>query len=119
MPIIDVEVVGPIERKDLARLLANSAGEILESAVANTWVKLRSLSTKHYAENADLPPKMRPVFVSILLGRSYEESELAGIAIEMAASFSNILDRPKESIHILFEPNALGRIAFGGKLITK
>jgi phenylpyruvate tautomerase PptA (4-oxalocrotonate tautomerase family) len=39
------------------------------------------------------------------------------MAAELSEALSTILDRPKENIHILFEPPGAGRIAFGGELL--
>ncbi|MEK6706435.1 MAG: hypothetical protein AABZ06_11675 [Bdellovibrionota bacterium] len=117
MPILDVEVVCEITRNNIARRLADAAANVFESRPGSTWVKLRSLPRDNYAENGDLPMEAQPVFVSVLLGRRYEAKEYAKAATKIAEAFSKILNRPTENIHILFEPTAMGRMAFGGKLL--
>jgi phenylpyruvate tautomerase PptA (4-oxalocrotonate tautomerase family) len=118
MPILNFEIVGDVNKNELARSLADAAGKVLETKPGNTWVKLHFLPREHYAENGDLAEEVQPVFVSVLLGRCYDSKEHARAALEMTEAFATILNRPKENIHILFEPNAMGRIAFGGKLLT-
>ncbi|MGZ3697276.1 MAG: tautomerase family protein [Bdellovibrionota bacterium] len=116
MPILDVEIVGASDAEGLARRLADAAGIVLGSAAGGTWVKLRFLPRENYAENGDLPARVQPVFVSVLLGRCFEGEVQSRLALKLAEEFSKILDRPRENIHLLFEPSAAGRIAFGGKL---
>ena len=121
MPILDVEiVVGPEESlpDGLARQLADIAGAILESRPGGTWVKLRTLSREQYAENGDLSEDIRPVFVSVLMSKRPNEETIKQQAQQLAEAFAQICQRPKENIHILYEANAAGRIAFGGELVT-
>lgn len=119
MPILRVEMVGVSGRADLAQELANAAGQILDSEPGGTWIKLHYLPEAQYAENGGKDPSIKPVLVSVLMGRCSEGSELRRIAETLADKFSTVLSRPKENIHILFEPSAVGRIAFGGRLVEK
>ncbi len=121
MPILDVEVVtGPDEslQGSLARDLADLAGDVLGSAPGGTWVKVRPLPREQYAENGDLPDDVLPVFVSVLVARSPAMEVMKQQADELSACFARACGRPKENVHILFQPSAAGRIAFGGKLVN-
>lgn len=120
MPILDVEVVsGPGEslRDGLARELADIAAEVLGSERGGTWVKLRTLPRELYAENGGLPADVSPVFVSVLLGQCPSKGAMSQQAERLSASFARACGRPKENVHILYQPNAEGRIAFGGALV--
>lgn len=122
MPILDVEiVVGPEERlpDNLARQLADIAGEVLESRPGGTWVKLRTLPRNQYAENGELAKNVRPVFVSLLMGEQPSKEIMKQQAEQLAEAFAQACKRPKENVHILYEASAAGRIAFGGELVAE
>ncbi|HEX4924310.1 MAG TPA: hypothetical protein VFV50_09495 [Bdellovibrionales bacterium] len=115
MPILDVEIVGELSVSEPAQALADAAGTVLKTRVGGTWVKLRRLDPGDYAENGPNTPQ--PVFVNILASKSFDQSEFERVAQELAAAFAAVLRRPIENIHVLLEPSAKGRIAFGGSLV--
>lgn len=122
MPILDVEIVlrpGETLPPALAADLADRAGAIFGSETGGTWVKLRLLEPSGYAENGvPAPIAVFPVFVSVLkrtlpaLAHRREEAAL------LAAAAAAACNRPVENVHILYQPGAAGRVAFGGKLIV-
>jgi phenylpyruvate tautomerase PptA (4-oxalocrotonate tautomerase family) len=122
MPIIDIETVGdappdPAGTHAAARELADRIGAILGSAPSGTWVRLRHLPRNAYAENGgEVPPDVRPTFVRVLLARLPERNVLRTYAASIASAVAAALGRPAENVHVLFEPPAAGRIAFGGRL---
>lgn len=122
MPILDVEFVGPVPdevRSGLAQRIAEASGKALDSRPQGTWVKLRFLNKKDYGENAGGPPEGAwPVLVSVLQAEVPQRSQLSEQALRLATAIAEICGRPIENVHILFEPPATGRIAFGGKLQT-
>ena len=120
MPILDVELVGPVPervRSGLARRIADGAGEALGSRPQGTWVKLRFLPVEAYAENAGGPPAgAQPVLVSVLQAEPPRGDELSEQASRLTAAIAEACSRPHENVHIVFEPPAAGRISFGGRL---
>lgn len=120
MPILDVEIViatGSDLPKALAAQLAEAAGEVFGSLPGRTWVKLRALTQDQYAENGGGPPvNVLPVFVSVLKGEIPAPAELREEARALAEAIAHICQRPTENVHILYLPEAEGRIAFRGKL---
>lgn len=124
MPILTVEIVGlpvpnPLRGLDdgsMAQSLADVAGEIFDTRPGGTWVKVHRIPQDQYAENSESRARVSPVFVSVLAGASYDKLDLEATANALADAFADLLERPKETIHIVFEPNAKGRIAFGGAL---
>lgn len=119
MPILTVEIIGPVARDarpHLAQRLADAAGTALDSPSRSTWVKLRFLDTDAYSENGGAPDDVRPVHVSVLLAELPDEDGLAARARRLTAAIAEVCDRPSENVHIVFEPPAAGRIAFGGTL---
>ena len=123
MPIVDIEVVTgmaepeAVDRETL-QLLADELGSIFGSDPGETWVRLRSMDQDAYAENlAGNESNVRPVFVQILRAelpdRAALRREMAGIA-EIVA---RMLNRRRENVHVLYAPDAKGRIGFGGTLL--
>lgn len=120
MPILDVELIGPVseaERDGLADRIAEASAPIFDSRPQGTWVKVRFLPSSQYAENAGgPPPDVRPVIVSVLEAEPLGGDALAERARRLADAVALACGRPAEHVHLLFEPAAAGRIAFGGKL---
>jgi phenylpyruvate tautomerase PptA (4-oxalocrotonate tautomerase family) len=122
MPILHVEVVGPLAddvARGLAQRIADAAGRALDSRPQGTWVKLHLLDEQAYAENAGGPPRgAQPVIVSVLQADLPPQSTLAQQASRLTEAIAGACRRPAENVHVIFEPPAAGRIAFGGKLRT-
>jgi phenylpyruvate tautomerase PptA (4-oxalocrotonate tautomerase family) len=122
MPILFIEFVhgpGELPPENAAQVIADLAGEILDTSPGQTWVRLRLLDKGCYAENgmslADTPT---PVFVSVLKKSLESREQLAIEAASLARGIGEVLNRPTENVHIAFEPPGAGRIAFGGDLST-
>lgn len=121
MPILEIEIVGieEIEENSVAQPLADAAAEVLNTGAGRTWVKVRYLNANLYAESGGTSPDIKPVFVSVLIGRSLGGEEKAQVALALASAIGKVLNRPSQNVHILFEPDGVGRIAFGGQLKTE
>ena len=121
MPILDVQVVGELSapvRAGLAGRLAEGAAEVLGSRPAGTWVKLTFLPRADYAENGGGPDaSIAPVVVRLLLRVVPEGEALAAQAHALTLTIAAACGRSPEDVHVLYEPAAAGRIAFGGQLV--
>ena len=120
MPVIEVEVVGTENPKveDAAGRIADAAGEVFGSEPGETWVRLRFLPTEQYAESGGGPPEgIRPVFVRVVRAKDPGHEELASESMRLAEAVAGVFGRHRESIHVLHEPAAAGRMAFGGRLL--
>ncbi len=119
MPIVDIEIVG-VKGADpgLAQRLADALGDALGSRPRGTWVRVRHLDANAYAENAGAEPGVAPIFAHVLQAEVPEESRLQTLARRICATIANVCERPSEQVHVVFEPAATGRIAFGGELHT-
>ena len=122
MPILDVEVVGavpPAVARGLPRRIAEAAGEVLRAPPMHTWVRLRRLSSRDYAESGGGPPRgVRPVFVSVLLRHPPVGRARARQVAALTDAVAKACRRPRENVHVIYRPPAEGRAAFGGRLAT-
>jgi phenylpyruvate tautomerase PptA (4-oxalocrotonate tautomerase family) len=120
MPILDVQVVGPISprfARGLARRIADAAGTAFETPPGRTWVRVRRVARADYAENGGpLPRGVLPVFVGVLLARPPRGRARAAQVARLTAAIARACGRPPEHVHLLYAAPALGRIAFGGSL---
>src|SRR5688500_8248464 len=112
MPILDVTIVGPSDVT--AAPLADRAGEIFGSEPGHTWVRLHRAHVTDYAENrvATPPPS---VFAPVIL-RQRPEDRVA-LVLRLTEMLATATGRDAENVHVVFEPAAAGRIAFGGELV--
>ena len=121
MPILDVEIVAsdstPGPPADLAQSLADAAAEVFSAPKGTVWVKIQIIPFTHYAENGGLPEGFRPVFVTVLKSRVLEGSALEDEIARLTKTLAAVLDRPEETVHILYQPDGAGRVSFGGKLV--
>jgi len=118
MPIVDIEIVyedGVLPPK-LPLRLADAIGKVLGSRPQGTWVKLRVLSHEHYAENG-ASETLLPVFVSILQGKDPSADKRKEQSLALATVIAEVCERRTENVHILFQPEGAGRVAFGGVLM--
>jgi phenylpyruvate tautomerase PptA (4-oxalocrotonate tautomerase family) len=119
MPILEVEVVLAVGERlpaGMAATLAEAAAGVFRSPEGSTWVRLHELPADRYAENGGESCFM-PVFVHVLKAQLPSEKDLEREAAELAAAVATVCGGPVENVHIIYEPPAAGRIAFGGKLL--
>ena len=120
MPIVDVEIVlndGQSLRASLAAELAEVIGSVFETPKGRTWVRLRSLPRSDYSENGGTPDYAQPVFVTILKSQRPQGETLQREVRLLSNAIAAIVDRNADNVHVLYEPDARGRIAFGGELV--
>ncbi len=116
MPILRVEIIGEVHesiRPGLAQRIADRAGACLESRPQGTWVRVTYLPVDQYAENGAVD-QYQPVFVSLLQADVPVGDARAEQMVRLTQAIATACDRPAEHVHILIEPPAAGRIAFGG-----
>jgi phenylpyruvate tautomerase PptA (4-oxalocrotonate tautomerase family) len=116
MPILDIEVIGqpagepPTEK--LAERIADEVGTALGVPEGQLWVKVQRLSASLYAENGPAA-RVLPVFVRVLV-RTKDPAVWPKRAETIAAAVATATQRDKSLIHVIFEPDATGRVFFGG-----
>jgi phenylpyruvate tautomerase PptA (4-oxalocrotonate tautomerase family) len=122
MPILEVEIVINLDEElptGLASELAASAAKIFGSPPGQTWVKLKSLPRMHYAEDGlDPTVDIRPVFVSVLKRLNPPAQEMVREVGALTRTIGQACGRPEQNVHILYEPPAAGRLAFGGRIVV-
>jgi phenylpyruvate tautomerase PptA (4-oxalocrotonate tautomerase family) len=121
MPILDIELIASDTTEglpaNLIQSLADAAAQVFEVGPGRVWVKLRMLPSSHYAENGELPEGMQPVFVTVLKSRVPEGNALEDEVTRLTKTIARVLNHPKNNVHIFYEPDGAGRVAFGGKLV--
>ncbi len=117
MPIVDIEIVGQQPGDPPTERLAERVAAVLSAALGvpqgQLWVKVRKLSASSYAENGP-PDQAMPVFVRMLV-RTKDPSVWPLRAATIATAVSEATARSRQNIHVIFEPDATGRVFFGGE----
>src|SRR5687768_2467413 len=118
MPILDVEIITSESLESgLAARLADTAAQVFGGPPASTWVRVRALPKEHYAENGIAAPDgWRSVFVTVQKAQRPTGSALEAEVRALTEGVARVCGRPIENVHILYEPDAQDRIAFGGSL---
>jgi phenylpyruvate tautomerase PptA (4-oxalocrotonate tautomerase family) len=121
MPILDIEIVAPDSTPslpaNLTQSLADEAAQVFGAQAGTVWVKVRIIPLAQYAENNGTPAGVYPVFVTVLKSRVQDGGELQNEITRLTKVIANILNRPETNVHIFYQPDGAGRVAFGGKLI--
>lgn len=129
MPILDIEIVAPDSTQSpstgsgqdllasLTQSLADGAAQVFDSLPGRVWVKVSIIPATKYAENGGRQAGLYPVFVTVLKSRVPEGSALEGEIAQLTEVIAKILRRPAENVHIFYQPDGAGRVAFGGKLV--
>lgn len=114
MAIVDITLIGEARSAETASAgLAQAIGKVLGAAEGSVWVTLTRRPAADYAENG-APPLPPPVFVRVLV-RDEERSTRDAQARDIAGAVAVTLSRPVERVHVIFEPDAAGRVYFGGR----
>jgi phenylpyruvate tautomerase PptA (4-oxalocrotonate tautomerase family) len=126
MPIVTLETLSddPDSETDAlptpAQLqsLADSLGVLFGSHPSGTWVRARQQQRAYYAENMiEVSDNLRPVIVEILKSDPGTEKERAIEAAAVSALVAQTLRRDTRHVHVIYQPEARGRVAFGGQLV--
>jgi hypothetical protein len=80
-------------------------------------VRLRTLARPYYAENATSEPDgWNAVFVTVLKAHLPAGDDLEAEIRALTEAIARLCRRSPDNVHILYQPEAAGRIAFGGRL---
>jgi len=114
MPIVDITLIGEARLADTASAgLAQAIGQALGAAEGSVWVTLTRRPAADYAENGP-PPEPPPVFVRVLAAGD-DRPTRAAQARAIAGAVAATLSRPIERVHVILDPDAAGRVYFGGR----
>ena len=128
MPVLDIEIVasnpthpstgsGQVLPANLTQSLADAAAQVFGTPQGTVWVKVRVIPSVQYAEDNGTPLGVYPVFVTVLKSRVPEGSALEDEIARLTQVIARVLNRPDTNVHILYQPDGAGRVAFGGKLV--
>ena len=121
MPILTVEIVhdsGATPTQDLAQRLADRAGEALGAALGTTWVLVNPVPSTRYAESGGGGGEYRPVFVRVLRRAQPDEADWSDEVSAHTGAVAEVCGRARDQVHVIYEPPALGRVAFGGVMVS-
>lgn len=121
MPILNIELVASDSTQalpaDLTQSLADAVAEVFGTPQGSVWVKVRVIPSTQYAEDNGTPLGVYPVFVTVLKSRVPDRSELENEIAQLTEVIAKVLNRPDTNVHIFYQPDGAGRVAFGGKLV--
>jgi hypothetical protein len=121
MPIVDLEIILKPEESipsELASELADELGRIFGSPRNGTWLKVRGTPEVFYAESGGKEEGVYPVFVSVLKAQLPDVAEMPAEVDAIIAAVAQICKRPHSLVHVIYQPQGKGRVAFGGKIVT-
>ena len=76
-------------------------------------------AAEHYAEDGGVPEGVYPVFVSVLKARWPAPEARQGEVDRLTAAVAEASHRPAENVHLFYQPEGAGRVAFGGRLVPE
>ena len=121
MLIVDVLVVCKTPehvRAVSAQALADSLGEVFQSAPGRTWVRAQTMAAAAYAENGvRLDDSELPAFVTVTHSHLPESGALAIEVQVVTEAVAKCIGRTNERVHVQYAPPGAGRLALGGKLV--
>lgn len=122
MPIIDIELVCRNEQDATpgsAAAIASALGAVFGSPPGRVWVRVRVLPASAYAENErEVPPEQLPVFVTVLLAHWPASEAMVKQIHDLTHAVASCLSCAPEQVHVQYAPEAAGRQAFGGQLVS-
>jgi len=121
VPVIDIEIVASDSTQglpaDLTQALADMAAKVFNAPQGTVWVKARIIPLAHYAEDNGILEGVHPVFVTVLKSRVPGGSALESEIAQLTKGIAKALARSEFNIHIIYQSDGTGRVAFGGKLV--
>ena len=120
MPIVDIEIVlraNEAIRDDMVSELADELGEIFHSSPGETWIKVHLLSADRYAENGGTPDGVYPIFVTVMKSKLSPFEETQQEVAKITGAVAQICGRPWDNVHVIYQPEGRGRVAFGGNIV--
>jgi phenylpyruvate tautomerase PptA (4-oxalocrotonate tautomerase family) len=114
-------VLRPGERLEpgLAQALASRAREALAAPAGTTWVKVHALAAEQYAEDGGVPEGVYPVFASVLKAQWVAPEARQQEVDRLTQAVAEACGRPVENVHVFYQPEGAGRVAFGGRLVPE
>jgi phenylpyruvate tautomerase PptA (4-oxalocrotonate tautomerase family) len=119
MPILTVDIVhdpGTVLADDLAQRLADEAGRVLGSAPGTAWVLVSPVPSTRYAESGG-GEGAGPVFVRVLKRAHPDTPARNEEVVALTRAVADVCGRSPDRVHVIYEPPALGRVAFGGVVV--
>ena len=121
MPLLDIDIVFRANESlkgDTVQRLADAAGKVFDTPPGKTWVKINPVPRNFWALNSSkLDSHSGPVVVSILKRTVPSPDKIEEEILQITKVFAGILERSDEDVYVKYEDDAIGRVAFGGRLV--
>jgi hypothetical protein len=78
---------------------------------------MRVIPSAHYAEDHGRPLGVHPVFVTVLKSHITDKNALEREISLLTSEIAGVLNRSETNIHIAYQTEGAGRVAFGGQLV--
>src|SRR5687767_2147065 len=121
MPIVDIEIVlraNQVIRQEILSELADELGNIFHSSPGETWVKIHPLAADQYAESGGMSEDVYPLFVTVMKSELPSFEEMQKEVAKITGAVAQICGRLSENLHVIYQPDGKGRVAFGGKIVS-
>ncbi len=83
-------------------------------------MRLNTLAAADYAEDGGGPREgVSPVFVSIIKAEIGDKEQIRREAEDLTEAIAVSIRRPAENVHLIYGAPSMGRISFGGRLLTE
>jgi phenylpyruvate tautomerase PptA (4-oxalocrotonate tautomerase family) len=117
MPIVLVDMIGDSPpREGLAKELADACSPAFPPEHREVWVQVRVLPSRGWAVSGQ-PTGANPIFVHVLREVNPQGEALKKEIQGVTTAVARVTGRPMAEVHVIYEPSARGRMAFGGRLL--
>lgn len=122
MPILDIGIVTSDSYKaypvDLTQSLVDEVARVFKTLQGTIWGKVHFIPPGQYAEDHGTPLGLYPVFVTAIKSGIPKGGVLIDEITKLTQVIAKALNHPDTNIHIIYQPDCGGRIAFGGKVFS-
>lgn len=119
MPIVTIEIVGgsALRGAKLSQRLADACSPAFPPEHREVWLQLRLVRGPSWAVSKKSSRGRKPVFVHVVREVNPRGAKLKQEIQGLTEAVARVTGRPRDQVHVLYEPSAKGRMAFGGRLV--
>lgn len=120
MPIVTIEIFGGLGRRagKLAQALADECSPAFPPNHREVWLHLRLVPGENWTVSNRSIRGPLPVFVHVVREVNPRGAKLRREIERLTGAVARVTGRPQKQVHVIYEPSAKGRMAFGGRLLS-